>query len=615
MKRLLIYASILIPVILLSGCKSYLDRQTDTGFDESDLYRDYESAINYLDRCILELEHTFQRDHMHNGLQHNSNISDECATTGNNPATGEMNNGNWLKPRRSSAYEIGVNDRTSIARSYRSLRVANRIIAHYDEIENITEAEYKELVGQAHFFRAWYYFELLKRYGGMPIFDKVFVGNGDEDLPRQTYQGSHDWMTEDIEIAISNLPDSWDDANIGRPTKLAAMALRSMTELYAASPLMQNDLNSNQVLPYNKDRAKKAAQLADKAIKYVDASSDYRLVSKEEYKNIFYFETPPFSHPEHIWYNRRNTGAVQEQIRIFCIATVNAGVTGSFAATILSPTLNIINMHDKKGADGIYYPIDDPRSGYSIEDKPFENRDPRFHNNILLPGERFGKKANGTDYVQSLFIGGTEYNRISTGPHTGGRQISGFMHKKFNWPDANQWANEWGKYRFGTTVFIRVAQLYLDFAEASFEATGSATAVVEGCSMSAEDAINVIRLRAGSTALPSDIVADAKKFREAYRRERAVELFLENHRWWDIRRWMIAHELFKETSPIKGVKAYLQNDHQIPQIENGRVDAILRYEEFDMNIEMRTFGMRNYWYPFPVIDVTSLKNLQQNPGW
>ena len=59
----------------------------------------------------------------------------------------------------------------------------------------------------------------------MPIFDQLFVGDGDEDLPRKTYHESHAWMMTDIEKAISMLPDVWDDNNTGRPNKIAAMAL------------------------------------------------------------------------------------------------------------------------------------------------------------------------------------------------------------------------------------------------------------------------------------------------------------------------------------------------------------------------------------------------------
>ena len=187
------------------------------------------------------------------------------------------------------------------------------------------------------------------------------------------------------------------------------------------------------------------------------------------------------------------------------------------------------------------------------------------------------------------------------------------MCKKFIWEDANAFQTQYRKYWF-LHVYIRVAQLYLDLAEASFEATGSATAKVEGCSLSALDALNVIRRRAGITDIVADIYNDADKFREAVRRERAVELMFENNnRWFDLRRWMIAHEVFAGNYPIKGMKAYPLNPNHAKVPDKSTLK--FRYERFDVETEQRRFEMRNYWYPFAMNDVAAMKNLKQNPGW
>ena len=171
--------------------------------------------------------------------------------------------------------------------------------------------------------------------------------------------------------------------------------------------------------------------------------------------------------------------------------------------------------------------------------------------------------------------------------------------------------------KIAQTVFIRATQLYLDFAEASFEATGSATAKVEDCGMTAEEALNTIRNRIGVTDIPSDIVSDPEKFREAYRRERGVELMFENHRWWDVRRWMIMHTLFNEPYPIKGVYFDPVGSYEdSADGKSGTRPASFTYTVFDMEKEIRGFSnMRNYWYPLPQHDVDALHNLQQNPGW
>ena len=225
----------------------------------------------------------------------------------------------------------------------------------------------------------------------MPKLDKLYVGDGDEDLPRMTYHESHDWMMEDLEAAITMLPDAWDDNNTGRPNKIAAMALKSMAQLYDASPLMQNGLDKIEVLPYDKDRLVLAAKSAQQAIDYMLAhpETDNYLMSgpdhpDEEYKNIFYFTNPPYMLPEYIWYNRSRVNDATRAINGLWLPMQYTNKTGNEAAAINAPTQNMVDMYEKKVMMN-YYPISDPKAGYSDEE-PYKARDPRFYNNILYSG-------------------------------------------------------------------------------------------------------------------------------------------------------------------------------------------------------------------------------------
>lgn len=265
-------------------------------------------------------------------------------------------------------------------------------------------------------------------------------------------------------------------------------------------------------------------------------------------------------------------------------------------------------MFDKIGEDEVYYPITDQKSGYTL-DNSFEGRDPRFYNNILCPGDEWGSDNNNTAQYVTTYVNGAMYNTTKNNKETNKRFQTGYLCKKYIWPEANQWKNGYNLYRT-ITVYIRVAQIYLDYAEAAFEATGKADEPIDGCGgLTAEDAINKIRNRVGVTDLPDYIVSDPELFREAYRRERAVELMFENNRWWDIRRWMIAHELFKEQYPIKGITA-------TPTNPNANISSMtFNYSIDEIETEQRIFDMRNYWYPFSLNDVAGLNNLVQNPGW
>jgi len=250
---------------------------------------------------------------------------------------------------------------------------------------------------------------------------------------------------------------------------------------------------------------------------------------------------------------------------------------------------------------------------------PFRGRDPRFYNNVIVPGERFGSLANGNPYYFPLYEESFEAEEIKRNVYIATRQMTGYVCKKFIWPQAMNFGNPgpatsgWVMNKY-LTVYIRYAQVYLDFAEASFEAMGSATSVVEGCGMSAVDAINVVRARVGVTPLVDEIVSDPAQFREAYRRERAVELMFENHRWWDIRRWMVAHTMFSPAvnNPIRGMQAFPPTGHQ-SVADKSTLDFTYTYRNLDR--ETRTFTMRNYWYPFTVADASSVPGFVQNPEW
>lgn len=598
-----------------SGCEDFLDKSPEMGLTEGDIYKDYNSIRGFMDRAYTFVDNFHEYDSYKNGRTHIGAISDEFASLYNGTEAKVVNSGNWLT-KAGNDFEIGSSSDkggTSIWKAYKGLRIVNRVIRDIDKVPALSEQQKNELLGQSHFLRAWFYFQLIKRYGGMPVFDQLFVGDGDEDLPRQTYHESHDWMMTDIEKAIAMLPDAWDTNNVGRTNKVAAMAFKSMAQLYDASPLMQNDLLSIQVKTYDKERAKLAAQSAADVLKYIDEHAEVgcRLMTGEEYTNIFYWTTPPFRQPEFLWYNRQKAGDITRYMRAFWLPGELASGTGNDAVAYNAPTQNMVDLYEKKGADGLFYPITHPKAGYNLQ-KPYLDRDPRFYNNILYPGNKWGEDKSGVKQYITTYKDGAMYQTVIKNNQTNKRQQTGYLCKKYIWEGADQYKTLYNKYRV-MTVFIRVSQIYLDLAEASFEATGSATAKVEKCPMSALEAINVIRNRAGIGNVPADIYNDPTAFRETIRRERGVELMFEDHRWWDIRRWMIVHELFDGQYPIRGIEATPKNKDHAKVQDKSTLE--FTYKVIDVVPEERKFVMRNYWYPFSMDDAASLNNLIQNPEW
>ncbi len=593
----------------LVGCEDYLEVNPDMGIAKDEVFADYDSASFYFDKAYSYLDNYNAASFNKNTYTHIGAISDEFASMNNAAAALTVNGGSWLLSNITS-FEIGSQDTakaadmTSIFRSYKIIRIANVLIDELPAI-TMTDEERNTLLGQAYFMRAWAYFQLIQRYGGMPKLDTIYEDAMDYDKPRMTYHESSDWMVSDLDQAIAMLPEEWDDKNTGRPDKLAAKAVKAMALLYDASPLMQNDLNTTEVKEYDKSRATIAAKFTDELLTLIEGGNTRASLTSAgtwdaaAYKQIFCNDNTQYSHPEHLWYNRA-VPAQSTTLKIFYTPAPLSG-TEVYDYVYNAPTQNMVDLYERLGDDGYYYPISDSRSGYEAvkETDMYSNREPRFGVNILKAGDKFGKHYSTKKECEiSTYVGGEMYNQVGTAAvaNCSTRALTSYVCRKFIWETCNVVDNGYTAYRL-TSAYIRVAHLYLNYAEAAFEATGDANVKPDGCSRTAMEALNVIRNRAGIGNLPTGV-----DFREAYRRERAVEFMFENNRWWDIRRWMIAHVLFSEKEPIKGAKVT-------------KSGANYTYEVIDLVPEDRNFTMRNYWYPFSINNVEGLKNLQQNPGW
>ena len=606
MKQKIFIATIFF--ISLTSCEDYLDKAPEMGLTEEDVFLEYESARGFLDQNydMLEDFHNWDTQDLRNANM--TSLSDETATNVEITAFLELNAGQWLdQPSKGEVGWVGGSGPRSpiIQRAFAALRVSNKVIANAEMIPNLSQEELDGLLGQAYFLRGWWYFQIITRWGGMPIFDRVYSPSENLDMPRLTYQESTEWLISDMEKAIELLPHRWDDIQYGRATKGSAYGLRSMAALYAASPLMKNGLNTIQNNGYDIPWAERAAEYAHEAIEYVQSGTGghrYRLMNGDEYNNIFYYSN--YGSDEALWF-KQNAGArsIRDIRSLYLPRRINDdGGQGHSAVHFSNPTQNIVDKFET--LDG--YPISHPASGYNPQD-PYANRDPRLTNNIILPGEEWGlNNANKPLYLET-YVGGRDYRQAERFNVSSSRMLSGYANKKFIWPEANGYTEQYNLYTYNH-VYIRVSQLYLDFAEAMNEAYGP-NSDPKGYGMTAVQAINIIRNRVGMPNVLNEFTGTKEAFRERIRNERAVELMFEHpHRWNDIRRWMIAEELFSEPNPIYGMRAY--PDQPGP----GPVE-IINYEVVPLTPEQRVFETRHYWYPVAQDHVENLINFQQNPGW
>jgi len=618
------YNIILIILLTLFSCESYLEKNPDLGLSEDEVFSSFFSTRGYLDKvynCINDF--SFWKNQTANRA-HVGQMSDEAANPyGFTQITNYINKGIWLNSAVSpetgwSTDDVGSNLGRVIPNAFLALRISNRIIEKVPTMSILSKSEKEELLGQAYFFRAWFYFEIIRRVGGMPIFDKVLSTSDNMDMERKTYWESHLWVIEQLDQAIELLPHEWLDSELGRPNKAAAYAVKEMAALYAASPLMCNPLDKIENNGYDVEKAKLAAQYAKECLEYVETNvpAHKMMPGGANYKYIFY-HSPNFVSDESLWYinsagaYRRQGAGGTPDIHIFWL-TERTGGAGNYGQANVSISQNLIDKFQTiNGYNAILTP-----TGWESNDptfdpiNPFDNRDPRFDAFILYPGEQYGNYANGSPNYVCTWEGGAD---VEPAVPPGSTVRTGYQVKKWLWPEAVKLDkpnhNDALLYYYNC-VHIRTTQVWLDYAEAMNEAYGPTT-VPAGYTYSSVDAINKVRARVGMPAVKIDLTTDATRFRNVIRDERAVELLLENHRWFDIRRWMIAESLFNMPSPIKGIRAIPSDATQLkPNPGN-----VFTYQLKDVPEELRVFERKHYWYPIPQEEANRYINFKQNPGW
>lgn len=353
---------------------------------------------------------------------------------------------------------------------------------------------------EAHIAKAYYYSELAKMYGGVPIIES-FVDNG-EMVKRSTYEEVVDYIVTEIDSYKSELALNWNDFSErqGRFTLGVALAIKARTLLYAASPLHNptNDVKKWEA----------AAAAANELITNTDLS--YSLAP--DYGSYFVGGNSVAS-PETIYAVRRAQSNSME-VNNYPIAT-QGGKSGA------TPTHNLVAAYE-------YIGTPDPTN-------PYANRDPRLTASIVTNGSTW----NGRTIDQAA--GGSDDMSRANASRTG-YYLKKFLTDNLNLTQGQNAQHNWVAYRW--------AEVLLNYAEAMNEAYGP-DAVPAGYLMSARQALQKVRDRA-SVNLPKVTASDKESFREVVKHERRIELAFEDHRYWDLLRWKDAMDVLNK--PVLGVK-------------------------------------------------------------
>ncbi len=352
---------------------------------------------------------------------------------------------------------------------------------------------------EAHVAKAYYYSELAKMYGGVPIVES-FIDDGTM-IERSTYEEVVEYVVREIDDYKSELALNWDEFKDreGRFTLGVALAIKARTLLYAASPLHNPD---NDVTKWEA-----AAAAANELLTHPDLA-----YSLDPSYGSYFVGGNPLTSPETIYAVRRSQSNNMEKNN-YPIAT-QGGKSGA------CPTHNLVAAYEYVGTP-------DPEN-------PYANRDPRLAASVVTNGSTW----NGRVIDQSA--GATDDMANANASRTG-YYLKKFLTDNLNLVQGQAAQHNWVAYRWG--------EVLLNYAEAMNEAYGP-DAVPAGFTISARQALQQVRDRA-STKLAKVVASDKESFREAVKRERRVELAFEDHRYWDLLRWKDAMDVLNK--PVLGV--------------------------------------------------------------
>lgn len=570
MKKINILLSSSIAALLLSSCNPILDREMMLTMTEKQALESYDVAQKRVNGLYTYLPNGFSPV----GGAMMAAASDEAEYSVASSSVHMFNNGSWNPLNNPdnvwTYYYQGIRQATLF------LETADQINMERYKLDPQNQADYEMRMAnierwkyEARFLRAYFYSELVKRYGGVPLANELMDMDTDyRNIPRNTLQECIDFIVDECGQVAPHLPAVYQASDMGRVTRGAALALKSRVLLYAASELFNNPVwaqgyeRQDLISLSGVDRQirwENAAKAAGEVLWGADvAEAGYKLSGN--YQSLF----RSFSDNEIVLVRRNGYDNSFEKSNYPIGADQATGGT--------APSGNLVDAYETTG--GRTFSWKDP----SMAARPYENRDPRFAATIMPNNSTFQGRP------VECWEGGAD------GPDKNNASKTGYYLLKYVDPELKLLQ---GQSAIHSWIIIRLGEIYLNYAEAMNEAYGPDGKGIYG--KSAREAVNEVRGRVG---MP-EVLADSKEeMREKIRHERRVELAFEDHRFWDVRRWMTAPDDLN--APLKGVKV-----------------TRLSYNSFEyqsVEVESRSFKRSMYFYPIPQNEL-NITGWPQNPLW
>lgn len=557
-------------VVGLIGCQD-LERELITDISEKQLIRSYDFTLNRLNSLYTDLPAGYLQI---DGAMAASG-TDEAEHTLETSNVQKLNNGSW------NALDKPENLWATL---YRGIRKTNQFLAATDSVNldqfrldptPAAQTTYQTRLSdirrwkyEARFLRAYFYFELVKRYGGVPILNQpLSVNDNFDNVKRSSLADCIQLISSECDSAARNLPLVYavPASDLGRATRGAALALKSRMLLYAASDLFNTTTwaggyaNPALISLPGGDRAARWKLAADAAKAVLDlAGTGYAL--HNNYRNLFI--TNSFTLPEIIFARRNGAENVFER--------TNYPIGYDLGESGTTPSQNLVDAYEL--TNGISFDWNNPTHAAN----PYANRDPRLGLNVILNNTAY--KGRNVE----AWVGGRDGRGVVNATRTG-YYLKKYVNESLNLLLNNTSVKSWN--------LIRLAEIHLNYAEALNEfMPGNADIKTN---------VDRVRTRAGIAmpVLPAGLTQG--QMRERIRTERQVELAFEDHRGWDVRRWLTGPQTLG--APLMGV--------EITRSATGT------FTYKPVEVEKRVFESKMYLYPIPQGELNASKGLVQNPGW
>lgn len=607
-----LFAFCLLPIF---ACADYLDKQPDDMLTIDDIFSSRPRSQSYLSSI-----YSFIPDEME--MQNNYNmlgICDEGDFIWAASWAKQINIGNWNT--RSGYYD-------KWAKFYKGIRSATVFINRIDGNDDPTlspdvRACWKQ---EAKALRAIYYFYLIRQYGPVVLMPEteldINLSNDELQFPRSNFEDCVSFVIRQFDEVLQSpdMPETYiNDNDKGRIDKRTVMAFKARMQMLAASPFWNgnHDLASfknidgspmvNNTAYVDLERWKIAAksnkELIDKILNGGDPKDGlYITGNNPDVDRINEFPHNPYLSYQNTFLERWNKEVIYARPQM-ASSNANNGYERHCAPRIVNGWNGVgiaQQMIDSYFmADGTKYDIStEDLTKFSSEagvytkagtNMMYVNREPRFYASIIYNGADWIYEEDGKpkQTVELYFNGNCGKN----GSHD--HSATGYLTCKNISPNSDL-INWTGVTR--SNVMIRLAEIYLNYAECLNEAENTQTARDEAARY-----VNAIRYRAGIPDLTSAQTNSQSSMRDAIRAERRVELAFENFRAWDTRRWKIAEQT--DGTPLMGMN-----------VDKGENLQDINFYERTV-IEKRVFPQKFYLWPIPDDEIIRNKACVQNPGW